>query len=289
MAVSEELHFGRAARRLHIAQPALSQQIKHLERELGAMLLARTKRRVALTEPGRAFLVEARRALAAALEAVRAARRAAPGEIGQLRVGYVDLATWLTFPAILRAFRQKYPAVDVTLTELHREPQREALVRGELDVGFFTLRERDTGLAGERVALDPLVVALPEEHRLVAQREIPLSALAEEPWVLFPRELRTYYVELVLENCAAAGYVPRIAQEAAQLHTLSGLVSAGVGVTLLPGSMAAAPRAGVVFRPVAGTAPRLPLHVVWRTGDLPPAAERFVAVARSLAVSGTAV
>lgn len=279
VAVAEELHFGRAALRLRVAQPALSQQIQQLERELGVVLLARTRRRVALTEPGRAFLAEARRTLADADHAARAARRAAAGEIGRLRVGYVDLATYLVLPAILRAYRARYPVVSLTLTELHREPLRDALARGDLDVGFFVLRESDGAFAATRVAANPLVVALPAGHALARRARVPLAALAEELWVLFPRELKTQYVELVLATCAAAEFVPRVVQEASQLHTLAALVSAGVGVALLP-SAAGAPRLGVVFRPLAGPAPVLPLDLVWRVGDLSPTAAQFVAVAR---------
>lgn len=288
VAVAEELHFGRAAARLHVAQPALSQQIQRLERELGVMLLARTKRRVVLTEPGRTFLEEARRTLSSAEGAVFAARRAAAGEVGLLRVGYVDLATWLTFPPILRTYRERFPTVHVALTELHREPQRLALERGDLDVGFFSLRERDRGLSGALVALDPLVAALPAGHPAARLTALPLAALSEEPWVLFPRDLKTSYVELVLESCAAAGFTPQIAQEASQLHTLSGLVGAGVGVTLLPSSIATAPRAGVVFRPLQGDGPHLPMHVIWRTGDVSPTAAQFLAIARALVGSNGA-
>ncbi|MGQ0702170.1 MAG: LysR substrate-binding domain-containing protein [Gemmatimonadales bacterium] len=289
VALAEELHFGRAAARLRVAQPALSQQLRQLEIELGVTLLARTKRRVALTEPGRAFLTEARRTLSSAAVAVRAAQRAAAGEVGSLRIGYVDLATWLNFPAILRTFRQRFPEVDVSLTELHREPQREALLRGDLDVGFFAMADRDQGLSGFPVARDQLLVALPGGHPLAARSTIPLGLLAEENWVLFPRELRTVHVELVLAACRQAGFVPRIVQEASQVHTIAGLVSAGVGLTLLPRAMAAAPRAGVVYRPLAGPAPELLLHVIWRQGDLPPPAARFIALARDLAGPGRAV
>lgn len=286
VAVAEELHFGRAALRVRVAQPAISQQIQQLEREVGVLLLSRTKRRVALTEPGAAFLVEARRTLAAADAAVAMARRASAGQVGRLRVGYVDWATWLLFPAILRAYRQRYPAVAVTLTELHHEPQREALARGDLDVGLFSLQPHDRGVEGERVAEDPLVVALPQGHPLAARVRVPIAALREEAWVLFPRDLRTHFLELILDTCRAAGFVPRVAQEASQLHTVSGLVSAGVGVTLLPSSVARGRRAGVAFRRMAGRSPRLPLDVVWRAGDRSPAAARFVEIAREVAGRG---
>ena len=286
VAVAEELHFTRAASRLNLAQPALSQQIKQLEKELGVVLLARTRRSVALTEPGRAFLAEARRTLGAAEQAIRTARRAAQGEVGSLRLGYVDFATWLDFPGLLRKFRQQFPSVDVTLVELHREPLREALVRGDLDLGFFTLSERDRGLRGLKIGVDPLIIALPADHPRAAESSLALATLAEESWVLFPRELRTVYGELILESCRRAGFVPRIGQEASQLHALAGLVSAGVGVAMLPRAMTAAPRRGVVYRPVRGRPPSLPLHLVWREGDLSPTATRFVEVARKAASSG---
>ena len=283
VAVAEELHFGRAALRLRLAQPALSQQIKQLEKEVGVLLLSRTKRTVALTEPGRVFLVEARRTLDSAEQAIRTARRASRGETGTLRVGYVDLATWLGFPAILRQFRQRFSSVNVILVELHREPQREALIRGDLDVGFFTLSERDQGLAVASIASEPLVVALPSGHPRAGELRLLLSDLSEENWVLFPRELRTVYVELILRHCREAGFVPRIVQEASQLHALAGLVSAGVGITMLPRAMAAAPRQGIVYRPLED-APILPFHVVWPERNQNPAARQFVDVARDLAI-----
>jgi DNA-binding transcriptional LysR family regulator len=285
VAVAEELHFSRAASRLNVVQPALSQQIQQLERELGVTLLARTKRRVAITEPGRAFLAEARRTLANAEHAMRVARNAAAGEVGRLSVGYVDLATWRVLPGVLRTYRRRFPRVELTLIEQHRDLQRDALLRGDLDIGFFSLRDNEGPLSGVRVVNDPLVAAVPREHHLARRTRIPLRALAEEPWVLFSRELRTVYADLVLVACAAAGFTPRVVQEAGQMQTVRSLVSAGFGVTLLPGSMARASRGSaeaIAYRPLTGRAPRLPLHVVWRTGDLSPAGQQLVEVVREV-------
>jgi DNA-binding transcriptional LysR family regulator len=279
VAVAEELHFGRAAQRLHIVQPALSQQVQRLEAALGVRLLERTKRRVELTEAGRAFLVEARRTLAGAAEAARAARRAAAGAIGRLRVGYVDLATYQVLPAVVRAYRERCPDVELVLVELHREPQREALARGDLDVGFFSLRAGDGEFEGHLLIEEPLAIVLPAGHAAAKAGEIRLGDLSAEPWILFPRELRTEYVELVLRACAAAGFSPRVVQEAAQLHTIAALVSAGLGVSMLPLSVAAIPRAGVAHRSVAGAAAHLPLSVVWRRDDVSSAAAQFCAIA----------
>ncbi|HUF50761.1 MAG TPA: LysR family substrate-binding domain-containing protein [Longimicrobiales bacterium] len=171
-------------------------------------------------------------------------------------------------------------------SEAHREPQREALARGELDLGLFTLRAGDGDFEGVRLAADALVAVLPSAHLLAPRKRVDLAALEAEPWVLFPVELRTEYVRLVIEACAARGFMPRVVQEASQLHTLVALVSAGLGVTLIPRSVAAVPRHGVVVRPLAHAAPALPLHVVWRRDALNAAGAGFVAVARALADSG---
>jgi DNA-binding transcriptional LysR family regulator len=282
VAVAEELHFGRAARRLHIVQPALSQQIQKLERELGVTLLARSRRRVAITPAGEAFLEEARRTLASAREAVDAAHRAKKGEMGRLRVGYVDFAIYVFFPEILRAFRQRYPAVDLQITEMNRDDQLAALDRGTLDVGFLAHREGEGDLRSERVAAEPLVVVLPDTHPLAARETVPVGMLRHEPWVLFPRSLHSRYLELVLESCAAEGFSPRVVQEAGKLSTLAALVGAGFGVTMIPRSVAERPRSHIAVRQVDGETAYQPLDLIWPAGGLSPTAENFLAVTREV-------
>jgi len=282
VAVAEELHFGRAARRVHVVQPALSQQVKKLEQELGVMLLARTKRRVSLTAAGRAFLEEARWTLASARQAQEAARRAAAGETGRLRVGYVDWAIYQFLPAILRRYQERYPGVQVQIAEEGREEIHGAFSHESLDIAFLAFREGETEFSHDRVASDPMVAVLPDTHPAAAESRVPLEALAEEPWVLFPPNLRSRYLELVVEACAARGFTPRVAQEASQMNTLAALVGAGFGVTLLPTVVANRPRAGIVVRPLAGEAPRMPLDVIWRPAGLSPAAERFLEVTREV-------
>lgn len=282
VAVAHELHFRRAAERLHIAQPALSQQIKKLEHELGVMLLTRTKRRVALTEAGAVFLVEARRILDLSREAVATARRAAAGEIGRLRVGYVDWTVYLPLPQIVRRYRRLHPEVSLTIAEMHTVPQREALEHGDLDVGLFGLSGEAGIYETEVVAEDPVVVGLPESHPLAALERVPLAALAEEPWVLLQRDLQTAFVELVLRTCAAAGFVPRVVQEADHLNTVAALVSAGLGVTLLPRTVARLSREHFVWRALTGRPPIHPLYAVWRKGGLTPTAARFLAIVREV-------
>jgi DNA-binding transcriptional LysR family regulator len=282
VAVAEELHFGKAAQRMHVVQPALSQQIQRLERELGVRLLARTKRRVSLTEPGRVFLEEARRTLAGARKAIDAARGAAAGESGRLRVGYVDGAIYMSLPEILRSYRERYPGVSLQITELEREEQLEAFDRDELDVGFFAYREGEGDFGHEGVAAHPLVVVLPDTHAAAGRKRVRLETLSEDPWVLFPDRFRSRYLELVHEACATAGFRPRVVQEAGKMNTLAALVGAGLGVTLLPSELARRPRAGVVVRRLAGRAPVLPLDLVWRTRELAPTAVQFLAVVREV-------
>lgn len=279
VAVAEELHFGRAARRLHVVQSAVSQQVQKLEQEVGVELLSRSRRRVSLTEPGRAFFEQAQRILSDADDAVVIARRAAAGETGRLRVGYVDGAVYLRLPEILRRYRERHPEVTLRIMELSRGAQREALRRGRLDVGLFALPEEHTDLDSERVAVTPLVAALPDSHPLGHRRSLRLQELKGEPWILFPRRVGSYYLELVLAACAAAGFSPNIVQEAGQLNTLAALAGAGLGVTLLPRSVAERQNAGIVALPLAGDPPLLPLHVVWRRGRLSSTAERFLEAA----------
>jgi DNA-binding transcriptional LysR family regulator len=290
VAVAEELHFGRGAARLRVAQPALSQQIKQLEQELGVALLTRTKRRVALTEPGRLFLPEARRTLAQAAAAIDVARRAAAGETGRLRIGYVDAALWGVLPLVLGAYRERYPAVRLALRELLPAQQAAALRQGSIDVGIAPPPRAPAGIETVPVSEERVVLALPAAHPLAAQPEVALAALADEPWVLVPGRTPSRLRELVLASCASAGFTPRVAQEARQLDALVALVSAGLGVTLVPHAAGRVPRAGVVYRPLRGADLRFPLVAAWaRGGDPPPTLQSFLAVLRETVVAAESV
>ncbi|MGZ8457109.1 MAG: LysR family transcriptional regulator [Gemmatirosa sp.] len=280
VAVAEELHFGRGAARLRVAQSALSQQIKQLERELGVELLARTKRRVSLTEPGRLFLPEARRTLAQAATAADVARRAGAGEVGRLRLGYVDAALWGVLPAVLGAFRERHPAVRLALRELLPAQQAGALRQGALDVGIAPPPRSPAGVETAPVSEERVVLALPATHRLAAESEVDLRDLAEEPWLLVPGRTPSRLRELVMATCASAGFTPRVAQEARQLDALVALVSAGLGLTLVPYAAGRVPRANVVYRPLRGLDLRFPLVAAWLRGDPPPTVHSFLAVLR---------
>ena len=282
VAVAEELHFGRAAARLNVAQPALSQQIKQLERELGTLLLARTKRRVALTEPGRLFLAEARRTLAQAALAVDIARGAEAGEVGRLRIGYVDAALWGPLPEMIRTFRERFPRVAVTMLERLPAEQPADLRRGEVDLAIGPPPPTDAPVEVTPFTEEAVMVALPAAHPLAGRQAISMGELAGDPWVLVPPRVPSQLRNAAHGAAAAAGFTPRVAQEARELDTLIALVSAGLGVTLVPTSAARLPRPGVVFRPLAGEPLPFRLVVLRRRGLAPPAVRSFLEVLRDV-------
>ena len=282
VAVAEELHFGRAAARLNVAQPALSQQIKQLERELGALLLARTKRRVALTEPGRVFLAEARRTLAQAELAVEVARGAEAGEVGRLRIGYVDAALWGPLPEVIRAYRERFPRVAVRMLERLPAEQPTDLRRGDLDLAIGPPPPASAQVEVAAFTEETVMVALSIGHPLASRDAISIGELADDPWVLVPPGVPSQLRSTALGAAAAAGFTPRVAQEARELDTLIALVSAGLGVTLVPDSAARLPRPGVVFRQLAGKALPFRLVALRRRGLASPAVRTFLEVLREV-------
>jgi len=282
LAVADELHFGRAAARLHIAQPPLSRQIRQLEEELGFELFARTARRVRLTDAGRAFRDEARSLLGRLGDAVAASRRVARGEAGALAVGFVASATYGLLPRLYRRFRERLPDVALSLTEMSSAEQVEALRAGHIQVGLARPPVGDDALAVEPLAEEPLVAALPARHPLATAREVPLRALARDAFVLFPRQPRPGWIDVVQSACAAAGFRPAVAQEALELSTAVTLVAAGIGVTLVPASAQALRLAGVVYRPLRPPAPATSLLALTRADEPRPVVERFLEVARAV-------
>lgn len=278
VAVAEELHFGRAAARLNVAQPALSQQIKQLERELGALLLARTKRRVALTEPGRLFLTEARRTLAQAALSVEVARGAEAGQIGRLRIGYVDAALWSPLPEVIRAFRERFPRVALTMLERPPSEQPADIRRGIIDLAIGPPPMGDSPVEVTPFTEELGMIAVPSAHPLASREAIAIGDLADAPWVLVPSRIPSRLRDLTFRTAAAAGFTPRVGQEARDLDTLIALVSAGLGVTLVPASASRFPRPGVVFRPLAGKSLSFRLVALRRRGLAPPAVRSFLEV-----------
>ena len=280
VAVAEELHFHRAAERLHISQPPLSQQIRALETELGVELLRRNRRRVELTEAGTAFLGEARAILTRVQQAGDLARRVARGEVGKLSVGFVGSAMYATLPEILRAFRDEHPDVELQLRPFPTAPQLEALRDGRIDVGFLRPPVGSSGLEIETIQRETIVVALPRSHPLAHAQSVGITQLQNETFVLLARtESPGVYDSLALTLSELAGN-PRAVQEADDMQTLIGLVAAGIGVALVPISVSLLHRPGVVYRPLSGRAPTVELALAWRSGPLSPVVAAFLAIAR---------
>jgi DNA-binding transcriptional LysR family regulator len=279
VAVAEELHFRRAAARLHISQPPLSQQIRALERELGTPLLARNRRRVELTAAGEVFLREAREVLGAVHNATELTRRVGRGEVGRLSVGFVGSAMYATLPEILRAFRTRYPNVDLNLRELTTAAQLEALDAGWIDVGFIRPPSTPTKLAIETIHREGVVVALPDSHPLAGRRRLRLQDLRDEALVVLAgREAPGLQQSLDVAMTELRGGA--IVQEVAEINTAIGLVVAGLGISFVPASVAALEREGVAYRPLSGVGPTVELALAWRPAVGSPVLERFLEVAR---------
>jgi DNA-binding transcriptional LysR family regulator len=246
--LAKELHFGRAAQRLTIAQPTLSQQIRKLEQEIGVQLLARGTHHVSLTEPGIIYLEEARAILERTSNATVAAQRAQRGEIGRLAVGFVGLAALDTLPTLLGRYRVNYPNVALTLFERSNEEQIQTVRDGTLDVGVVREPASISGLASLRLFSDAQVVALPARHRLARQRVVQLADLRSELFLITPRATGTALYDRIIGACDAEGFSPRIVQEVLMMTTMIGLVAANIGVAILPSVAAKVLSRQVVFR-----------------------------------------
>jgi DNA-binding transcriptional LysR family regulator len=280
VAVAEELHFGHAAERLHMAQPPLSQQIRALEDELGVRLFARTSRSVRLTPAGTAYLKEARGVLEKVTAAGNLARRIHAGEAGELVLGYMNPVMDAVLCRALGAFRAQRPQVVLRLRELPTPVQLEELRAGRLDMAFIRLmnapeeaRQKLAGLSTRVVAREPYVLALPEGHALARLSVVPLREAGAEPLILFPRASMPALFDTMLAALRAAGAKPHVAQEAPGKHASLALVAAGFGVCLVPASARDWLRRGVVLRPVTPGLPVVEMAAAWRPGAEHPAAK----------------
>lgn len=276
--VADELHFGRAAARLTLSQPALSVQIRQLEEMVGAQLFERHSRMVALTDAGRAFDEAAQRILRDVDAAIQAARLAGAGHSGVLRVGFSPTLMISTLSQVVRAFRAKYPAVRVDLRELASAEQVEALLRGDLDLAFMRATVTEPRLHAELFMREPLLIAVHRDHAVAKQQQVRLSSLAKEPWVLFPRAIAPQLHEQVLGLCRQAGFVPNVVQESREVYTTVGLVGAGVGVTIIPATIQQMASQFVVYKRIPRASVRLTM--VRPAGQVRPVVEEFLALAR---------
>ena len=278
VAVAEELHFTRAALRLNIAQPPLSQQIRALEGELGVQLFLRTRRSVALTDAGHALLVRAREMLAAARSLPGELQRVARGEVGLLRIGF---SSTLPLTKLLRDVvadhRRTHPDVALNLREMHSQQQFDGLLRGELDVGL--VRYNESAPEGIRLVVlrrDPLRLVVPASHRFARRKSVAIAECRDEPFIGFPGDAGTGTGPLLKRLCAQAGFEPRIAQEAREATTQIGLVAAGLGIAVLPAPLEAVRIEGVHYVSLEDAGALLVMSVATRADEASERVSQFV-------------
>jgi DNA-binding transcriptional LysR family regulator len=267
LAVSEDLHFGRAAKRLNVSQPPLSVQIRRLERELGVALFRRTTRNVELTDAGLVLKEKVREIVDAVDDLADIAANATGEYRGSIRLGFVSSAGLTILPQALRTFREAYRGVQLELTELTSTQLVDSLHDGAVDVGVLRGHNRTPGITTTPILEEELVVVLPAGHALAACPSLSPEQLVDEPMVFVARRLMPDFFDAVVGTVRTATGGPRIVQEAVQQETLTGLVAAGVGYTVLAESTMLVPRPGVVYRPLNGHPPAPPLCIATRDQD----------------------
>jgi DNA-binding transcriptional LysR family regulator len=273
--VARSLHVRRAAERLHIAQPALTQNIHQLESELGVELFHRESRHLRLTEAGQIFLAEAQLSLRQFDRAQKSAQRAARGEVGALVLGFQSTAGLSVVPNLLQNFRTKYPEVEVTLIESGGTVQKRALRSGEIDIGLVYALP-DAGFAYRELEPESLVIVLPEDHSLAAKDSVAIAELAQEVFILPSNSAAEVLRHAVMTECAAAGFQPKRVQEISTVQTALGLVSARFGISILPASVQVLVRRGVTLRPIRDSRIQVGLTFLWMKDNRSPALANLV-------------
>lgn len=282
IAVAEELHFTRAAARLHIGQPPLSQQIQALEKEVGAHLLERSKRWVRLTEAGKLFLIDARKILALSEQAMETARRASRGEIGELRVGFTSSMPFtVILQRVVNLYRQRYPHVTLSLQEMSSVRQIEAIAQRALDLGFVRPPEVEitSDVSVMTLRHDPLLMVMQSDHRLARKKSVKLAELADEAFVMYARDVGTGLHTQILRLCRQVGFEPHIVQEAREASTIIGLVAAGCGISILPESFQCIQMHGVCYRKISDPDAVTALMLASRSGESTPLIDAFFQMA----------
>lgn len=281
LAIAQELNFTRAAERLGIGQPPLSQQIKDLEQEVGTLLFQRTPRGVVLTEAGQAFMTEAELVVLGAERAKAAAQRAARGETGLLRVGFTSSAAFNSVvPQAIRNYRRTYPHVTLTLEEANTARQLQWLEDGLLDVAFI----RPGPLTPAHVYLhryvdESMKIVLPTSHSQAQANRLPIAALAEDSFILFPRRVGQSLYDEIVNACRQAGFEPIRGQEAPQLSSVINLVAAELGVSIVPAAITQVQIPGVHYLEIEGNAPKARLALAIRAEEQSAVVRNFVGLA----------
>lgn len=283
VAVAEEMHFGRAAKRLHIAQPPLSQQILNLEEELGVKLFDRTRRNIQMTDAGTYFLKEAQHILLHAEQAAETARRIYRGQAGRLVVGFVGSVIHTFLPEGLRSFRERFRDVELVLQELTTAEQIRLLHTRRIDVGFHYPDAQDATLSFQPLTQAPLMVVLPTKHPLSGRKSLDIRELVQEPFIANTRSSEPVVRDAFISLCHTAGFSPEITQEAGSVQTVLGLVASGLGACLLPDYIKNIKRPGVKYILLAGSSPMLKIAAVWRSDNSSTLVKSFVEVIESSA------
>jgi len=282
VAVAEELHFGRAANRLHLAQPPLSQQIRKLEEIVGHALFVRTSRAVKLTSAGEVFLERARRTLRKVREDLEEARSIGRGEVGFLRVGFIGSSMLTALPGMLGRYRRQYPKVNLLLSEFHTSGVIEQLLDDAMDVGVMRDSGPTDGLVVQPLFSEPFVWVLPSRHPLAKRKTLSGAELRNEPFVMPPMIASRRAYDKMVSLCEERGFRPQVVQEAPQWLTILRLVGAGIGVTVAPACVQRIATPDVICRKLQGTQTRSDIELAYRISEGRAIVKTFCDMARSL-------
>tara|TARA_R110000787_G_scaffold21186_2_gene62815 strand:- start:3918 stop:4841 length:924 start_codon:yes stop_codon:yes gene_type:complete len=283
VAVAEELHFGRAAARLDIAQPPLSRQIAQLEAELGVQLFDRSRSQIKRTQAGDALLIRARDILERLDRTKREVKRIGEGAAGRLRIAFIGSASYGVLPELIRTFRSEYPDVELALSALNNAELKTALIERQIDIAFARPALEDDEIRCELIHQEPLILAVPAESDLAESDVLKLAELKRETFVLYPRRPRPSFADYVLEICKKEGFIPGSEVLAQDYQTAIALVSVGVGISVVPQSVSQSDRHGVVFHPFEGGNLGTAISLAVRRDNQSVHTNQFVTVAQKFA------
>lgn len=289
--IAEELSFSQAARRLNMAQPPLTRQIRQLEQELGVQLFKRNSRQVELTEVGNVFVEEARCILEQVEQSIEITQRASRGEIGRLVIAFEGSSAYDVIPASLKTYRERFPDVELVVLGMTTEQQIEALHNNLIQVGFVVppLQHQTEDLVVEAVLEKPLVLALPEAHPLAAQSKVKVRSLANEAFILGQRNSGCGWYDQVIAICHRAGFSPNVVQEVNEMQVLLGLVAAGLGIAILSGAARQFQRLGVVYRELQPASSEVALAITWREANQSPILQAFLIIVREVSAPPSSI
>ncbi|MEI5892099.1 LysR family transcriptional regulator [Bacillus cereus] len=278
--VAEELNFSRAAERLMMAQPPLSQEIRKLEEELGVQLFHRTKRMVELTDAGEIFLEGARQTIIQVDRTIKETQLAGEGKIGHLIIGFVD-STGIVID-ILKQFRERFPKVQLILREMTTDQQIKALYEKQIHIGFIRSKQNNEILSSEVCSNERLKLVLHEDHPFVSLPNISIKELVDEPFILFPRHFGTNFYDVIITYFWEHGVSLNIVQEAIQMQTIVNLVAAGMGMSVVPSSVESYKKSGVIYKEIKEKTPLINLYAGWRRDEKSVILENFLTVVREV-------